>query len=416
MDAALLLAVRMIVSAAVDTTPPTLPTFTQTDSCTPGMEPSGAVLCLNRQALDQEQRGEFAAASKTLEEADRLWTREPKPRASLRATILSNLGETYEQLGRWRDARECFRNAMAVNEDTFGHGDVHTAYSMVRLASIEMMMGDPARAEELLNTALPMERRALPDSAMELSGALSFAAMFELQKGNIAEAARLAQEGVAVAKSRNVESPEYAASLTTLAGVYIIEHDTTRATPLLNRGVDILERRLGPNHPRLAPVLMDRAMIYQGDGKAALAEADATRALGILSRESGPDSIGAAWAQTRLSSVYLDEDKTKEAEEILPQAVERQRRFYDRPNWRVAASIGELARLRAAQSRTSEAEDLYRESLAMFDAVAPNNPEAARAMRDYADLLRADGGSRREIRRLMAKAKSILSTNDILSR
>jgi hypothetical protein len=96
--------------------------------------------------------------------------------------------------------------------------------------------------------------------------------------------------------------------------------------------------------------------------------------------------------------------------------VERQRRFYDRPNWRVAASIGELARLRAAQSRTSEAEDLYRESLAMFDAVAPNNPEAARAMRDYADLLRADGGSRREIRRLMAKAKSILSTNDILSR
>jgi tetratricopeptide (TPR) repeat protein len=416
MDMALLLALRLIFSTTGDSTQPTLPAIAETHSCASGMDPAAAAICLNRQALNQEQHGDFAAASQTLAEANRLWTREPKPPAALRATILSNLGETWEQLGRWREARECFREAISIDETSFGRADAHTAYSMVRLAAVEMMLGNPASAEEMLNAALPIERRALPGSALELSAALSFTSMFELQKGDVAAAARLAREGLTAAGSRSTESPEYAANLSTLAGVYIVEHDLARAAPLLNQAIDILERRLGPEHPRLAPVLNDRAMIYQDEGKTSLAEADAVRAVAIVSRSSGPDSISTAWARARLSGIYLDEGKTKEAEEILPRAVERQRLFYDRPNWRVAACIGELARLRAAQSRAGEAEALYRESLAMFDASAPSNPEAARTMRAYAEFLRAEGGSKREIRRLMAKAKSLAPAGDVVSR
>ena len=415
MDIALLLAVRLIL-AAPDVTASAQPAIAETSSCASGMEPKATAICLNRQALDEEQRGDFLTASQTLQQADALWAHDPRPAVSVHATIISNLGETYEQLGRWREARECFRKAMSLNESTLGRGDVHTAYSMVRLATIEMLLGSPGEAEELINTALPVERRARPDSALELSGALSFLSMIELQKGEVREAARLAEEGVEASGSISVESPEHAASLTTLAGVYIVEHDLTRATPLLNRAIDLLERKLGSEHPRLAPMLMDRAMIYQGEQKTSLAETDAVRAVDILARESGADGISTAWAKARLSGIYLDEGKLKEAEEILPQAVERQRRFYDRPNWRVAASIGELGRLRAAQSRSGEAEALYRESLAMFDAAAPNNPEAARALRGYADLLRADGGSKREIRRLMAKAKSLLSSSEVIAR
>jgi hypothetical protein len=66
----------------------------------------------------------------------------------------------------------------------------------------------------------------------------------------------------------------------------------------------------------------------------------------ILTRESGLENINTAWARLRLASTYLDEGKLGEAEGILPSVVERHRRFYDRPNWRLAASLGELARLR----------------------------------------------------------------------
>jgi tetratricopeptide (TPR) repeat protein len=415
MDAALLLTIGLLLAPA-DTTIPSPSIGAMTDSCEAAKDPAATAVCLNHRALDQEQHGDYASASRTLEEADQLWTADLKPSAALHATILSNLGDTYEQLGHWREARESFMQALAENEKAFGRSDVHAAFSMVRVASVEIVLGNPARADELLNAALPIERRAMPGSAMEFSGALSIASMFELQRGNIAEAAKLAQEGVAASGSRGEDTVEYAANLTNLAGVYIVEHDTARATPLLNRSIDILERRLGPEHPRLTPVLMDRAMIYQGEGKSALAEADATRAVAILARESGSDNINTVWARLRLASIYLDEGKLSETEGILPAVVERHRKFYDHPNWRVAASVGELARLRATQSRSSEADSLYRESLAMFEAAAPHNPEAARAMRGYADLLRAEGGPKREIRKLMAKAKAISSETEPLSR
>jgi len=415
MDAALLLTIRLLLAPA-DTTISLPPIAAVTDSCEAAKDPTAAAVCLNRRALDREQHGDYVSASRTLEEAAQLWTRDPRPSTALHATILSNLGDTYEQLGRWREARESFMQSLAENESAFGRSDVHAAFSMVRVATVEIVLGNPARADQLLNTALPIERRAMPGSALEFSGALTIASMFELQRGNIAEAAKLAQEGVAAAGSRSEDTVEYAANLTNLAGVYIVEHDTARATPLLNRSVDILERRLGPEHPRLTPVLMDRAMIYQGEGKSALAEADATRAVAILAHESGPDNINTAWARLRLASIYLDEGKLSEAEGILPGVVERHRRFYDHPNWRLAASVAELARLRTAQSRSGEADSLYRESLAIFEAAAPNNPEFARAMRGYADLLRAEGGPKREIRKLMAKARAISSETEPLSR
>ncbi len=416
MDMMLLLAVSLLAVVAPDIPQPGLPTIAQVRSCAPGLELKAAAICLNQQALDQEKLGDFAAASKTFEQANRLWENDAKPEAALHATLLSNLGETYEQLGRWREARECFQRALALSDQDAGKASLGSASSMVRLASAEMLLGNPARSEELLNTALPIERRALPGSALELAGALIYLSNLELQKGDIGMAVKLAQEGVEVSGSRSRETPDYAASLTTLAGAYMIDRDLTRATPLLNRAIDILERSLGPDHPRLVPMLMDRAMIYQGEQKTSLAEADARRAVAILGHESGRGNINTAWAEARLSGIYLDEGKMQEADDILPPAVDLQRRFYDHPNWRMAASIGELGRLRAAQSRNGEAEALYRESLAMFDTAAPNNPEAARAMRGYADLLRTAGGSKREIRRLMARARSLLSSSDLVTR
>jgi tetratricopeptide (TPR) repeat protein len=416
MDLLLFLAVRLIVPGtapeSANVPQPALANPTTAPACSTMIQPEARVRCLNRRALDEESGGDFAAASRNLEEADRLWQAQPPPPDALRGIILSNLGEMYQQLGRWRDAGDCFQRAMEVSERTLGHDDVHVAYAMVRLASVESMLGDPSRTEELLTTAISMERRAMPGSAVELASALGFMAMLELQKGDHDKARALAAEGVTVAERKSANTPEYAANLTTLAGVYIVAKDSARALPLLNRAIEMLERQLGPEHPRLAQVLMDRALIYDTDGKCALAEADGLRAVAILTREGGPNGINTAWAKTRLSGFYLDDGRINEAEEILPAAVETQRRFYDRPNWRVAASIAELARLRAVQSRAAEAESLYRESLAMFDESAPRNPEAARAMRGYADLLRARGASKREISRLMSKARSIQSTDN----
>jgi len=412
MDLSWLLAIRLIVSGTADVPQPALASPAAASACSTVDRPEARVRCLNRLALDQESRGDFAAASRTLEEADRLWQAQPPPPDALHGIVLSNLGETYQQLGRWRDAGDCFQRAMAVNTRTFGEGSARVASAMVRLASVEAMLGNAARTEELLAAAIPMERRAMPESAPELASALGFMAMLEVQKGDFERARNLAAEGVEVSEKHSQDTPEFAANLATLGGVYIVGKDPARALPLVNRAIDILERKLGPGHPRLAPILMDRALIYRAEDKFALAEADALRSVNILSQEAGPNGISAAWAKARLAGIFLDDGRIEDAQAILPGAVEAQRRFFDRPNWRVAASIAELARLRTMQSRAGEAGALYRESLSMFDACAPRNPEAARAMREYAQLLRAHGGSKREISRLIERANSLQSASN----
>ena len=418
MNLLLFLTVRLIASGSfTDAAPYSKPVeVSSTRICPATGSPEARVYCLNRAALDDESRGDFATASRLLGDADGLWQLSPSPRDELHGVVLSNLGEAYEQLGRWRDAGLCFQGSLQANEHAFGRGDVRVAYEMVRLASVEAMLGNPGKTEELLTTAILLERRAMPASAIELSSALGFMAMFELQKGDHEAARKLASEGVDVAQRRNLDTPEYAVNLATLAGVYIVDHNEARALPLVNTAIDILERRIGAGHPRLAPVLMDRALVYQVEGKLALAEADGLRAMNILTREAGPDSINAAWAQTRLSSFYIDDGRIADAEKFLPSAVETQRRFYGCPNWRLAASIAELARLRAAQLRTDEASTLYRESLAMFDACAPRSPEAASALRSYAALLRSRGASKREVNKLIARARSIQSSDKSFTR
>ena len=412
MDLSLFLAVRLIVPGAVDVPRPVVANPATAPACSTVDQPDARVRCLNRRALDQESGGDFAAASRTLEETDRLWRAQPPPSDALRGIVLSNLGETYQQLGRWRDAGDCFQRAMAADEHAFGRGNVRIAYAMVRLASVESMLGNTAGTEELLTEAIGIERRAMPDSALELSSALGFMAMLEVQKGNPERARNLAAEGVEVSERRSLDTPEYAVDLATLGGVYIVAKDPARALPLVNRAVDILERKLGPEHPRLAPILMDRAFIDDMEGKLSLAEADALRSVNILTREAGPNGINTAWAKARLAGFYLNDGRIEEAEALLPASVEAQRRFYDHPNWHVAASLAELARLRAMQSRIADAASLYRESLAMFAACAPRNPEAAHAIRGYAELLRSHGGSKREISRFIEEAKSLQSTNN----
>lgn len=95
MDAALLLTIGLLLAPA-DTTIPSPSIGAMTDSCEAAKDPVASAVCLNHRALDQEQHGDYASASRTLEEADQLWTGGLKPSAALHATILSNLGDTYE--------------------------------------------------------------------------------------------------------------------------------------------------------------------------------------------------------------------------------------------------------------------------------------------------------------------------------
>ncbi len=398
----------MVVAETVNHPPEPIPVTLSTSSCGDAPNPRAVALCLNRDAIAMEHAGDFGAAARKLAEAAEVWQRDPALDPALHALILSNLGEAYEQLGRWPDAAARFEQALTIQQSPSGRDETGAASSMIRLAGVRMLLGHPDQAQRLYVDGLATLRRSLPGSALELSLGLGSYAVLEIQNGDLATATNLAKESISAAELTGNDTVAYASSLAILAGVYSLVGETARSTPLLTRAIDIFERKLGPSHPRLAALLLNRSMGLAAENKLTLAEGDARRAVDLLTGGMGADSANVAWAKVHLASIYLDEDKVDEAGAILPAALEAERRVFQSPNIRLAGTIRQLARLRARQSRIDEADALYREAISMFDAVAPGNPDAGHAMHEYAALLKEQRGSKAEIRRLESRARTIL--------
>jgi len=119
---------------------------------------------------------------------------------------------------------------------------------------------------------------------------------------------------------------------------------------LYKRSLAIKQKALGPDHPDVATVQGNLAMLYQAQGQYAPAELLQKRALAIFEKALGPEHPA------------------------------------------VATSLGNLAELYRAQGRYAAADPLCKRSLAIDEkAHGPNHPDVARDLNNLAALYEAQG-------------------------
>jgi len=321
-------------------------------------EAAARALELRRQADEDVRRGDFAGASVLLRDAE-----DAASAASpdLRIAISTDRADTLEHVGAWPEAIRVLNNGLGAAQAAFGPSDWRTAAMQVRLSSAEVVIGHFASAEARLRGALRAQQAAPVCHKSEVALALATLAIVDMNAGRLADAESDAYRAVEIAESVDPETVDVANMLGVLGGVYVSEGLSSRAYPLLTRSIDIFERKASASDVRLAPMLVGRGLISARESKFATAEQDIARAVAILDCAGAP-CVNADWARLHLAQVYLQEQKLAEADAILPQTVERQRRFLGSGR-RLAFCIRELARLRAMQKRWREARDLYRETL-----------------------------------------------------
>jgi hypothetical protein len=81
--------------------------------------------------------------------------RQPEVEAAIRDTI----GETYVDLGLYREARTQLERALDLDRRMLGATDPKTLRTMDRLGHVEWLQGDHAEAEPLLSRTLEIQRR-----------------------------------------------------------------------------------------------------------------------------------------------------------------------------------------------------------------------------------------------------------------
>ena len=142
-----------------------------------------------------------------------------------------------------------------------------------------------------------------------------------LEADRPADAEKRMKEALACAEGNWPDQPRVAGSLSMLAQLYVFQKKHEDAEPLYRRGVAILEKSLGPNHPDLAPTLEAYALLLRDLKRPAEAKEMEARAVALKAKM--PEQ---QWQQ-RINSVSGESVQVPENGVQSLEHVTRQRRF-----------------------------------------------------------------------------------------
>jgi len=225
------------------------------------------------------------------------------------AAIRETMGQTYQELGLYPEARTQLERALDLDRRVLGAENPETLKTMSRLGTTARLQGKYPEAEALLGKALATQRRVL-----------------------------------------GPEHPVTLGSMNDLASVYQEEGKYPQAEALHSQVLEIRRRVLGPEHPDTLKSMHNLGLIYEDEGKYPQAEALDTQTLEFERRVLGPEHPSTLMSMGNLAIVYNDEGKYPQAEALFTQNVEIRRRVLGSEHPETLKSMSNLAQVTLARA------------------------------------------------------------------
>jgi len=282
------------------------------------------------------------------------------------ALKLHNQGVQFQEQGKFADSEFAFREALHAWEMLPAATSEEIAATLNGLGNLLRVEGHYLEAEGFLRRAISLEEKA-------------------------GEPARL----------------DLAFTLNSLGALYCNIKEPWRATPLLERGLDIREQILGSKHPLITSSLDNLAEALIQQRRLDQAETLYRRSLSILETKSDPSLL--AMTRCKLADLYFRKlRKLPHAEELYLQALLAWRRAPEHDHPQIGLTLTGLAEVYLAQGRYAEAEPLLKQALEIQEkALGPAHPQVAKVLLDYASLYRKQHRGR-EAAPMEKRAKNIM--------
>jgi len=313
---------------------------------------------LNDQGLQAAEAGRFDDARKLFVEAiDKYQTLGPEYDAHI-AIVKMNLAQLYGGEGKRAECASLLEESLAVFRRTVGFENLNTVTTANVLASMYMMLGDSARAVDLLDEVLPIERKLYPND-VQLARTLGGLASLHMRQGHVEKAMRFAEEALqASTKTEGEDSLEAALAYANLGEGHRVSGRPERALPLFRKARAIYSSRLGPEHPRVASVLMQEGVLFLADGKLGLAEQSLTQALAIVDKSCPLCAFERIAAENDLALLRIRQGKYDAADQLLSDVLAMQDKSHALPGQEIAVTLQSLAVVRQKERRYEDAERL----------------------------------------------------------
>ncbi len=286
--------------------------------------------------------------------------KQPLVEASIRQTI----GNTYADLGLFKEAQQQDERALAIRRRKLGEADPATLESMDRLAVVYRLEGKYAEAEPLRQEFLEVRRRSLGESNPSTLDAMNNLAVLYRYEGKPGLAEPLyvkALEGLHRVKGR--EDRQTVETMANLAQVYHDQAKYAQAEQLFGEALEAAPRVLGEEHPATIIIMTNLAQVYQDEGKYAQAEVLQRKAIEVDRRVLGVEHPDTLMDMGNMAKLYRNQGKYPEAEALFHQVLEIQRRVQgdDRPETLTTMVL--LGSLKWSEGRYADAEQLVSRAL-----------------------------------------------------
>ncbi|NES06402.1 MAG: tetratricopeptide repeat protein, partial [Okeania sp. SIO2F4] len=179
---------------------------------------------------------------------------------------------------------------------------------------------------------------------------------------------------------------------TSLGSFYLGQGFYPQAQPWLEKGREIVEKRLDKDNPDVAEVYNNLAVLYESQGKYSEAEPLYLQAIEIVKVALPENHPYLASSVNNLALLYKSQGKYSEAEPLYLQAIEIDKIALPKNHPFLANHLNNLAGLYESQGKYSEAEPLYRQAIEIDKIALPeNHPSLAIDLNNLALLYHSQG-------------------------
>jgi tetratricopeptide (TPR) repeat protein len=303
----------------------------------------------------------------------------PQNRAALARTV-HGLGEVLERQGRYADAEQSFRKALALQRQALGPAHADVARTLQDLAKVIDESGNPKEAIPVMRQALDMQRQlngSQPDPG--LAETINDLGVLLYESGNYDEAEKLYVEAIAMKHRLLGENhPEIALTLENLARVLQNKGDLAGAEARYREALAMQRRTLGDVHPDVANTLNNIAFVQYDRGDRQGAVATERESLQVYHKLFAGDHPEVARIENRIGFWLTEAGQYPEAEQDLQDALAMRRRLFGEQHPDVAGSLDHLAILQLARGQNPEALASARDAVAIFSsALSPTHWKTA---------------------------------------
>ncbi len=269
---------------------------------------SVAMRALEARGMNHFQLRQFVQAAEAFAKVAEFRERDPEnPNDEL--TPLANLAASYEGLGRYDEAEPIYRRVLAIETALGGPDNLETLATAHNLAFLLESMGRHEEAEPLYRDTLERCARVLgPSHEGTLSCMTGLASLLRNTDRNEEAKAILEEAWSLAVDAYGIDSPMSSYVGGNLGLVCGEVGEDARAVEVLGPVIASTGQMLGPDHPRVAQLLLASGRSKWRIGQKVEGRAEIAQARAALAAAEGADSPSVARADSLLAQIDAASD------------------------------------------------------------------------------------------------------------